>query len=339
MSSDQRTVTLVDVAAHAGVSRATASLVLRGAGRVSETTRQRVREAMAELGYVYNRGAASLRRQQADTIGVVITNMANPFFGELLRGFQAALSTADLSCLIVNTGQSPVAQVKAIEDLRERPVAGIAIVPASGTAPAFVDRLRDWRLPHVFMTRYVQGAPTHYVGADDRLGGYLAATHLLDHGPGALAYAGGLVDVHSRWDRLDGIQQALSDKGLSTDRLIDLPGDSSGPGGLAIGRRLLDGKVMPDAVVCHSDQVAFGLYRALRQAGCDPLPRVIGYDDIPVASLWEPPLTTVSTNAGELGRLAAQNLLDQLDNPSDDPLTVVTQPELAIRESCGCRPT
>ena len=98
------------------------------------------------------------------------------------------------------------------------------------------------------------------------------------------------------------------------------------------------GEAMPEAVICHSDQVAFGLYRALRQAGRRRLPRVIGYDDIPIASLWEPPLTTVSTHAGQLGRLAAQNLLDQLDTPADDLLTTITQPELVVRESCGCHP-
>lgn len=338
MSSDRRTVTLIDVADRAGVSRATASLVVRGTGRVSEATRQRVRQAMSELGYVYNRGAASLRRQQTDTVGVVITNVANPFFGELLRGFEAALSDSGLSCLIVNTGQSPVTQAKAIEELRERPVAGIAIVPASGTTPAFVNTLRGWRLPHVFMTRYVPDAPTHYVGADDRVGGYLATSHLLDHGVRSIAYAGGPIDVHSRWDRLAGVQKALEDIGFDAEQLSDLPGDSTGAGGLIIGRRLLESEAMPEAVICHSDQVAFGLYRALRQAGRRRLPRVIGYDDIPIASLWEPPLTTVSTHAGQLGRLAAQNLLDQLDTPADDLLTTITQPELVVRESCGCHP-
>ncbi|HET9649277.1 MAG TPA: LacI family DNA-binding transcriptional regulator [Microlunatus sp.] len=336
MDEDNRAITLIDVADRAGVSRATASLVVRGTGRVSDATRARVRQAMADLGYVYNRGAASLRRQQADTVGVIITNVANPFFGELLRGFEAVLSGAALSCLIVNTGQDPAAQIRAIEELRERRVAGVAVVPASGSTAAFVDTLRSWRLPHVFMTRYIKNAPTHYVGADDQRGGYLATAHLLDHGTRQIAYLGGPVNVQSRWDRRAGVEAALHDHGLDADQLFDLPGESSGSGGLAIGQHLIDNNLLPQAIVCHSDQVAFGVYRALRRSHSHALPRIIGYDDIPTASLWEPPLTTISTNANELGGLAAHNLLQQIDTSPDTTLTTITTPSLIIRESCGC---
>lgn len=339
MSADARTVTLIDVAERAGVSRATASLVVRGTGRVSEATRQRVREAMSELGYVYNRGAASLRRRSADTVGVVITNVANPFFGELLRGLESELTRSSLSCLIVNTGQDPAAQAAAVAELREHRVAGVAIVPASGSTPELVDQLRDSRLPHVFMTRYVKDAPTHYVGADDQRGGYLATRHLLDHGARTLAYLGGPAAVQSRWDRLDGVRQALTEHDVDPSALTDLPGLSSGEGGLVTTDRLLETGSLPDGLICHSDQVAFGAFRALRRARWTRLPRIIGYDDIPVARLWEPPLTSISTRADALGRLAAQNLLQQLGAGNDREVSrTITEPELVVRESCGCPP-
>ncbi len=339
MSTEARTVTLIDVAERAGVSRATVSLVIRDTGRVSEATRQRVRTAMSELGYVYNRGAASLRRQSADTVGVVITNVANPFFGELLRGLEAELTRSSLSCLIVNTGQDPAAQAAAVAELREHRVAGVAIVPASGSTPALVDQIRDSHLPHVFMTRYVKDAPTHYVGADDQLGGYLATRHLLEHGASTFAYLGGPSAVQSRWDRLDGVRRALAGGSLDPGAIIDLPGPSNGDGGLAAADQLLQAGSLPDAFICHSDQVAFGAFRALRRVNCDRLPRIVGYDDIPVARLWEPPLTSISTQAHELGQLAAQNLLRQLGAPtSRETLTTITKPELVVRESCGCPP-
>lgn len=339
MRSDARTVTLIDVAERAGVSRATASLVIRGTGRVSEATRQRVRDAMSDLGYVYNRGAASLRRQSADTVGVVITNVANPFFGELLRGLESELTRSSLSCLIVNTGQDPAAQTAAVDELREHRVAGVAIVPASGSTPGLVDQLRHSQLPHVFMTRYVKGAPTHYVGADDTSGGYLATRHLLDHGAATLAYLGGPAAVQSRWDRLDGVRRALTEHGADRDALTDLPGLSNGEGGLATAGQLLEAGALPDALICHSDLVAFGAFRALRRARCHRLPRIVGYDDIPTASLWEPPLTSISTNADALGKLAAQNLLQQFGGGKGrEILRTVTEPELVVRESCGCSP-
>ncbi|HEY5788595.1 MAG TPA: substrate-binding domain-containing protein [Microlunatus sp.] len=133
------------------------------------------------------------------------------------------------------------------------------------------------------MTRYVKDAPTHYVGADDRLGGYPATSHLLDHGARTLAYLGGPTAVQSRWDRLDGVRDALTNHCLDPTHITDLPGESSGDGGLALGQ-LLQAGALPDAGICHSDMVAFGALRALRRADCTRLPRIVGYDNIPTAT-------------------------------------------------------
>ncbi|WP_460959039.1 LacI family DNA-binding transcriptional regulator [Parasphingorhabdus pacifica] len=329
-------MTLNEVAEHAGVSRATASLVIRGTGRVSEATRNRVQQSMHTLGYVYNRGAASLRSRHGDTIGVVVTNLANPFFGELLKGLEHELNQAGYTCLLVDTNNDVDAQYRAVTELRERQVASLAIVPASGTTGDFVDMLNAWGMEHIFMTRYLRDVETHYVGADDVLGGRLAAEHLLEHGRTTFAYAGGPESVLSRWDRITGATQALQDHGLTASALADYPGETSGRGGLAIAKQLLAQDRLPEAILCHSDHVAFGIYRALRQHGRSGETRVIGYDDIATAALWEPPLTSVSTRSTELGQRAAQTLLTHISTPADHPVVTTTQPTLVVRESCGC---
>lgn len=332
-------VTLKDVAAHAGVSRTTASYVVMGIGRVSQKTRERVHASIKELGYVYNRGAASLRTQRSSTIGVVVTNISSPFFGELLVGLESELRAHGFLSLVVATGDDPARQEQLIAELREHQIAGLAAVPASGSSPDLLDAIRSSGIPHVFMTRYLDGEPAPYIGPDDVQGGRLAARHLLDHGSRTFAYLGGRDIVLSRRDRLNGVRGAIRDAGLDDAALTDIPGGATGEDGLQAGERLLAAGTLPDGVICHSDSVAFGFYRALRTNGIpvDSV-RVIGYDDIRGAALWEPPLTSVATHAEHLGMLSARKLLaglGALDVPAADLVEKVA-PELVVRQSCGC---
>ncbi|WZO53515.1 LacI family transcriptional regulator [Microbacterium sp. LWH7-1.2] len=329
-------VTLNDVAAHAGVSRATASLVLRQTGRVSEATRERVRASMSALGYVPDRGAAALRNHTSNTVGVVVTNLANPFFGELLHGLEKSLAAAGFACLLVDTSDDPDAQDAAVRELRGHKVAGLAIVPATGTTAEFPASLQELGLPFVFMTRYLPGTPAPYVGADDVLGGNLAARHMIDvHNATTIAYVGGPIGMLSRENRIGGVKRAMADAGIAATSLHEFPSETSGAGGLQAGRELIDSGLRPDVIICHSDSVAFGVYRALRLHGLADDIAVTGYDDVATAALWEPPLTSISTHGTELGHRAAAHLLEQLagGNPQ---LVQRTTPEIAVRQSCGC---
>ncbi|MFT4215928.1 MAG: LacI family DNA-binding transcriptional regulator [Micropruina sp.] len=346
-------ITLKDVAARAGVSRTTASNVMSGGGRFSEDTRERVHRAMRELGYVYNRSAASLRTQRTRTVGVMVTHIASPFHAELLVGLEAALTAAGFLSLVATTADDPARQDTLVAELREQRIAALAIVPATGTSPGLLEQLAQARLPHVLMTRYLPGVPAPYVGPDDVLGGRLAAEHLLQHGSRSFAYVGGSAGMVSRHDRRRGIQLGLAAGGMDPVQLQDIPGSSTGPGGLLIGKQLLAGGPLPDAIVCHSDSVAFGVYRALRSSGRAQGIRIIGYDNVHNAALWEPPLTSVATNPITLGRAAAQLILEQIgDDPESvaddstgsfrvlpDGLSRVFEPQLMVRESCGCAAT
>lgn len=329
-------VTLKDVAAHAGVSRTTASNVLTGTGRVSRETRDRVHQAMHDLGYVYNRGAASLRTRRTTTVGVIVTDIANPFFGELLVGLEGALAKAGFRSLVVASSDDPVRQDELVAELREYRVAGLAIMPATRSGRAFLEGLEATRIPHVFVTKYLEGVSAPYVGPDDRLGGRLAAEHLLGHGCQTFAFVGGLSRHLSRRDRIAGVRAALTEAGEDPSKIVDVESPTTGAGGVQAGEQLLSRGELPEAIVCQSDSVAFGLYRALRIAGRASEVRVIGYDDVRTAALWEPPLTSVATRPEELGRAAAELLLEEIEEPTGRISERISAPELVVRESCGC---
>lgn len=327
-----QSVTLKDVARHAGVSRSTASYVVMGTGRVSEPTRRRVQASMDALGYVYNQGAASLRRRASTTVGVVVTHIDNPFFGELLVGVESTLTAAGYLSLVVTTADDARRQDELLKVMRSHQVAGLAMVPATGTTGAAMEQVRAWGVPHILMTRYLPRHTLPYVGPDDVLGGRLAAEHLAEHGCASLAYIGGQSSIASRVDRLTGVRSVTAELGVA---VLDVPTETSGDGGRQAAEILLERGALPDGVLCHSDTVAMGFSRAMQDAGRAGQVRVVGYDDIGLAKLWVPSLTTVATEPFELGRRAATAILAGIDTGTTAVESYVAAPELVVRESCG----
>jgi LacI family transcriptional regulator len=331
-------VTLVDVARHAGVSRATASLVLRGAGNLSDATRARVRESMDALGYVYHRGAASLRANTTKSVGMIVPDMTIGFTAELTVAAESSLAESGRVTLVANSLEDPDRQTLQLRSMLERQVDGILVIPAVRTPDSFFDVLMRAGLPVVVATRELPHPTVSYVGIDNVNGGRLAGEHLLFHGAERVAYLGGFAELKPRHDRVAGLTRALATHGV--ELAIDLPGPTHGSWGLEVTLGLIADSALPDAIVCHNDLVAFGVYRALREAG-PPLerpPRVISYDDIATASLWEPPLTTVAANGQEVGSLCAEVLLRHIAQPGLAAERRLITSALIIRESCGCPP-
>jgi LacI family transcriptional regulator len=330
-------VTLRAVAAHAGVSRATASLVLRGTGRVSDETRQRVLASMTELGYVYDRVAASMRSRQTPVVGVMISDIANAFFAELFSGLETELGAHGYLPLVVHTGRDLARQDELLQVLREHRVSGLAIAPVAGTSPDFVERLEAWGIGHVLLTLPVDGAGAPFVGPDDERGGELAAAHLIEvHRCRQLLFLGGTPAAANRRERLAGVRAAARSAGLPAGSVTEHTARDNDPTAVELGREVVARGLLADGVVCASDVVAMGLYRALREAGVERELHVTGYDDIPSAALWEPPLTTVATHAVDLGRRAARLLDARIADPSAPAVAERVPPELVVRRSCGC---
>jgi LacI family transcriptional regulator len=330
-------VTLVEVARHAGVSRATASLVLRGSPLVAEETRRRVHESMRQLGYVYHRAAASLRTQRSQMVGLVITDITNPFFAELTLGIEKQLDEANYVLLLANTAESLAKQERLLATMHENNADGVLFCPAEGTPRAAVDALHAWRLPAVLLVRYLFDADMDYAGADNALGAEAAVEHLIAHGHRRIAFIGGPATSSARRDRVCGYRHAMRRHGLpAEERLLPTSAPTRGGGYEAIGRVLADDDP-PTAALCYNDVVAFGAMLGLQQRGCAPGRdfAVIGFDDIAEAALWHPALTTVAIAPRRIGEEAARRLLARIAHPNEPPQRVILPPRLVIRDSCG----
>lgn len=330
-------ITLVDVALDAGVSRATASMVLRDAGHISVSTRKRVRASMQALGYVYHRGAASLRSSRTMTVGLVVPDLSNHFMAEMTIGLEAVLAEHGILTLTTNTFEDPARQHLLLRALFERQVDGIIVVPALGTEESFADYLAGAGIPAVISTRAIDDDRATYVGIDNVRGGELAATHLLRHGCRTFAYLGGMPGLRPRQDRLRGVRRALAPVG-GARVVTHRSGPATGAWSRDLAERLFATAPLPDAVVCHNDSVAFGVYRALRDVVPEAVGtvRIVSFDDVDEAALWEPPMSSVAANGREVGLQAARALLRRIDDPTTQVEHVLLAPELVIRRSCGC---
>jgi LacI family transcriptional regulator len=326
----------MDVARHCGVSRATVSLVLNHSPLVAVKTRDRVQLGMTELGYVYNRAAASLRTQHSDAIGVVLTNITNPYFAEFAAGLQDTLTSSGTVPLLAVSGEDRDLQHRLVKSLVERNVDGIVLVPAHGTAP---DDLPDLLgTPLVLLARRLNGMDVDYVGAQNRDGGYAAAEHLYSHGCRRIAFVGGFPDSSARVERAGGVDAFLHDHGLALKADRSVVCEPARPDARQATMRLLTDQPGVDGIVCFSDVVAFGVLDAIadmgRTVGSDV--RVIGFDDVHEAGLNRPSLSSVAVPARETGRRAAQLVLERAAGSSEPTVAEEFPTKLELRETCGC---
>src|SRR5690349_7879295 len=208
-----RAVTILDIAKSAGVSKSTVSLVLKKSPLVREETRQRVAGAMNTLGYVYNRGAASLRRARSSIVGMVINDLANPFFAELAIGIERALQNSGFIPFIANTAESIVRQAEVVRSMREHGAAGLILCPALDTDAREVESLMSPGVPLILAIRRILGARASTVVSDNTAGAARATRHLIELGHRRIAYVGGVERMVVRQDRVAGYRQAMEESG------------------------------------------------------------------------------------------------------------------------------
>ncbi len=330
-------VTIVDVARRAGVSKSTVSLVLADSVLVAEPTRERVREAMRTLGYVYHRGAASLRAASSDFVGMVISDLTNPFFAELAVGIEDALYKLGFTPILANTNEDPERQAQVLRSLREHNVAGIIMSPARATDAWTLAQQWPSSIPAVITMRRMIGSPLPYVGPDNRRGVRDAVEHQLRLGHRRIAFLGGDDRMTTLLERLGGWRDALNGWGIAADDALVIESAPTRAGGRQAIERALRLTRPPTAVVCYNDIVAMGATRALAERGMVPGRdlAVVGFDDIAEAEHNAPPLTTVSADTRELGKRCAESLLGLIRREDPAGLSYAGVARLVVRESCG----
>ena len=330
-------MTIVDVARSAGVSKSTVSLVLAGSELVAAKTRERVNKSMLALGYVYHRGAASLRAASSDFVGMVMGDLTNPFFAELAAGIEDALYRLGFTPILANTNEDSERQAQVLRSLREHHVAGIIMSPARGCDAWTLAQQWPASIPAVITMRRMVGSPLPYVGPDNRKGAREAVEHLIGLGHRRIGFIGADSTMSTQQERVSGWRDALNGADLSADEQLVIETAPTRAGGREAIERALGLKHPPTAVMCYNDIVAMGATRELRGRGLTPGRdfAVVGFDDIAEAEHNAPPLTTVNANTREMGRRCAESLLGLIRREDPAALSYAGEARLVVRESCG----
>ena len=328
----QRRIGLKGVAAAAGVSVGTVSHVLNHPERVSAARRAAVEQAIADLGFVRDESARRLRAGYSNTIGLLLLDAWNPAFAAMAMGVEDSAARAGMTLFISNSAREITRESAYLRVFAEHRVAGAIVVPHDPQSQG-LHQVRAGGVPVVILDRTDVRDGVVSVGVDDRRGGEIAASHLLDLGHTRLAFAGDTTVAAPVVDRLAG----FADTAAGRATLTRLPCPLSIEGGRTIADQVLSMQqdVRPSAVQCAVDVVAVGLLHELQRRGvCVPEDlSVVGYDDIPLAAELTVPLTTIARPHYEMG-LAAFGLLESLiaGQPLDAPRRTFT-PRLVERAS------
>ncbi|WP_422064470.1 LacI family DNA-binding transcriptional regulator [Shimia sp.] len=331
---------LVDVARIAGVSTATVSRVLNDPSVVSESTRNAVLEAVKKTGYRVNRAARNLRTNTSKTILALVPNISNPFFSNILSGLERELSAADYNLLLSDSGDGPMTTEQIQGFVAAGHADGLIVLDGSIALSDLEDTQAVFpNCPIVFVCEWVHGFKGHSVRSDNAGGIRVLVDHLWELGHRRFGHLAGPSSNILSHERREGFEARLSElKGeVRPDWIVQC--DFSIAGGLSAAEVVKDLKDGPTAWICASDQLAFGLISGLTRAGLRvPLEiSVTGFDNIEMAEVFNPPLTTIHQHRNKLGHKAARCLLDQIAQTSDtSDGDVHTLPVfLVARESTG----
>jgi LacI family transcriptional regulator len=326
-----------EVAERAGVSLGTVSNVLNKPEIVAEETRNRVLHAIEEIGFVRNGSARQLRAGQSQYIGLVVLDVTNPFFTEVARGVEDAANEAGYVVILCNSDDSLEKEGHYLHVLEEQRARGLLITPVQNDV-SYLQRLRQRGIGVVLLDRSSRTKEMCSVAVDDVRGGELATIHLLEQGHRQLAFVNGPLSIRQCADRRRGMRRAMRAAGLDPDESIIEMSVSmlNAKSGEAAVEEFLNASRKATAVVCANDMLALGVMRGLTRNSVS-IPgdiALVGYDDVDFASILATPLTSVRQPKYQLGRTAAQLLIDEALNPTEHQhKQVMYQPELIVRES------
>lgn len=302
--------TIRDVAKRAGVSVATVSYVINGTKPVAPETAARVRQAMEELDYHPDASAQSLRTRTTHVIGVVVSDIANPFFATLVRGAEDCARLHGYSLLICNTAEDLENERLYLSLLSRRRVDGLLLAP-TGKNDELIGRLMDRGMHIVFIDRTPPHLQAPAVLSQNEEGAYQATCHLIEHGHRRIGIVLGLPNVSTTGERLRGYQRALARYGLGLDGSLVAYGRSQVEGAREACLALLSQPDPPTAIFATNNLMTIGVMQGVRRLGlrCPADVSVVGFDDFEWAEAFEPPLTTVAQDPYEIGRRAMELLL------------------------------
>ncbi len=329
--------TIRDVAERARVSVATVSAVFNENKYVSPELAGRVRESIATLHYRPNGLARSLKQQRAHILGLILSDITNPFFTTLVRAVEDTARSAGYTLLLGNTDENAAKEEAYVELLHSRQVDGLILVASAGEH-AYLPALLEAGLPVVCVDRSLASLGADSVLTDNVAGAYQAVSHLIALGHRRIGIVTGLPGVTSTHQRLDGYRQALTEHGIAADPAFVREGDSRIEGGAARAAELLALPDRPTALFVTNNLMTIGAMRAIEDAGlrCPDDVALVGFDDFEWASVFRPRLTTVRQPVYEIGKVAARLLIQRIERKrTGEAAEILLPPTLIVRESCG----
>jgi LacI family transcriptional regulator len=330
-----KAASIYDVARESKVSVFTVSAVINNKSHVGKKLRERVEEAIRQLNYRPNLIARSLAKQRTHTIGMIVPDIANPFFPMVVRGAEDAAQKHGYNLLLCNSDDTIDKEENAIELLLSKRVDGILLTKAAGDlSPALRQMIKEVNIPFVLVMRTYPKLTKDAILSDDYQGAYDAVCHLGRVGRRRIALISGPLKVSNAIARSEGFHDALN-LGLPFDERLVIEGDYRIESGFRAGHALFSHQ--PDGIYVANHLMTVGLLKAAEEMGlsCPEDFGLVSFDDYPWLGVFHPKLTTVELPKHQLGSEAAELLIERIGGNKKKPVVRKLQPELRIRESCG----
>ncbi|WP_255945654.1 LacI family DNA-binding transcriptional regulator [Streptomyces odontomachi] len=317
--------TIKDVAKLAGVSLGTASRVLSGDSRTSTDARLKVTAAAAELNYIAHGPARSLRRARTDVVGLLVSDIRNPFFSDLAHAAEREARRHGYAVLLANANEDPEQESSSLRTFAAQRIDGLLIAP-QGQDQAQFAALVSAGVPLVFVDRTVPGVDVPVVASDNAGGIRQAAAWLAGRGRQVIAFVGGPREVSTAAERLGAFLDLRDEFGFSVDERLVCEGDFRMESGGEIARRVFASGIRPDAFLVADGLMTLGVVQELhRLAGRGRDVDVVAFDDAPWFGLVSPPVSAVANDAAEIGRRGMRTLLSVIAGESPAPSRIPTQ--------------
>ncbi len=333
-------VTMKDVAKKSGFSVATVSAVINGVPIVSPKAKEHILSAIKELGYRPNHIARSLKSQKTSSLAIIVRDITNPFYPEVIKGFEEVAWSNNYDVFLCNTENNSERELKYIDNLIGKRVDGVVIATSYIKREKYYDRLMENGIPYIYLNRRPDELLEYeyFIGTNNRLASEKAVKHLADLGYRRIHFMSGPLHLSTFKDRFEGFVNGMGKVGLKVeDHGISFGNDFAEATGYDFAKKLLRLNSLPDAIFCSSDLMAFGVHHALKEEGVS-IPEdvaLIGLDNNRYGHLID--LSSVEPQNKEMGRTAGNilmNLLLKNENISPEKETLL-EPEVVVRKTCG----
>jgi len=327
-------VTIKDIAQIAGVSPSTVSRALNDSPLIREETKARIREIAAALGYERNELARGLVKGASGALGLLVPDITNPFFAEITKGVEEVARERGFGVVLCTTENEPAREEEYIKLLRRKRVDGLVIATATLDDPHLLE-LQRFRIPFVLVSRLAEKVEAPFVVVDDRKGGRLAVEHLVSLGHKKIGFIGGPANVHSSLERMQAYREVLAEYKLPFHRRWVTFASFTQEAGRTIGKAMLSAKDRPTAIFAANDLIALGVMEAAEELGLR-IPEdlsLVGYNNIAYAALPRIQLTTVAQPMREMGRIAAEFVIEVLEGKREPRLSLRLEPVLIVRRT------